>query len=363
MEVERKMKDILLRAVAFRASDIHFVPMEKMASIRFRIDGQLVEIETLPVLTMTKIIGHLKFISGMDVGERRRPQNSALEIPLTTRRYSIRLSTFPSSFHETLVIRLFPHDNHQTIQHLSLFPSQSRLLLQLTQQSHGLVIICGPTGSGKTSTIYSLLHNSFHKMKRNIITLEDPIEQKYDEFLQMEINERAGITYATGLKSLLRHDPDLIMIGEIRDKETAEMAVRTAMTGHLVLSTLHCNSTINAVRRLQELGINPADIKETVRGIVAQQLVDIVCPHCGSACEPNCRKQRSRRRGAIYEILTGDKLDAVTSSLSKGEVPAVNIITLSKMILKGIALGYLSEEEFRKIGGKGGIEWSGKKSF
>ena len=351
MEVERKSKNILLRAVAFRASDIHFVPMEKHGIIRFRIDGQLVDMDILSVKLMTKVIGHLKFISGMDVGERRRPQNSSLEIPLLKESYSMRLSTFPSTLNETLVIRLFPHDTLQNIHQLAIFPNQANQLLNAIQASAGLFILCGPTGSGKTTTLYSILDTSFNLLKRNIITLEDPVEQKRGNFLQMEINESAGVTYAEGLRSLLRHDPDMIMIGEIRDSETAKMAVRAALTGHFVVTTLHSMDTLSALKRLYDLGIESSDLKDTLKAVVAQRLVDLVCPYCRVKCNSYCLKYRDRRRGAIFEVLSDASLNSALAG-NENEL-SMKHQKLSHAVNKAVALGFVAEKEVFRMG-KGG---------
>ncbi|WP_236939243.1 competence type IV pilus ATPase ComGA [Evansella clarkii] len=346
MEVEKKSKNILHRAASFNASDIHFVPMEKTAVVRFRIDGHLTEMERLPVHMMVKIISHLKFLSGMDVGERRRPQNSSLEILLRNTPYAMRLSTFPSSASETLVIRLFPYYNRQKLQTLAIFPNQAEQLLNTVKSRSGLFILCGPTGSGKTTTLYSLLDSCFYTMNRNIITLEDPVEQKHDNFLQMEINERAGVTYSEGLRSLLRHDPDIIMIGEIRDGETARMAVRAALTGHFVFSTMHSSDTLNAIRRLNDLGISNEELRDTVKAVAAQRLVEIRCPYC-EECTPYCKKYRSRRRGAVFELLQGTLLD---DALSGRETEArQNIKKLGAVVNKGIALGFIPAQEIEEL--------------
>ncbi|WP_416149386.1 ATPase, T2SS/T4P/T4SS family [Salipaludibacillus sp. HK11] len=235
MDIEQKTKLILSEALKFGASDVHLIPRERGSTIRYRVDGQLLDVEKLPLATMNKLIAHLKFISGMDIGERRRPQNSGLEMTLEHQVVFTRISTFPSSSFETLVLRLFPQKHSKSLEQLSLFPSQIKHLHQLIQKPNGLIIVCGPTGAGKTTTLYSLLQKRTEEINENIITLEDPVEQIQPGFLQMEINEKAGVTYATGLKSLLRHDPDLIMIGEVRDTETAKMAVRAALTGHSVM--------------------------------------------------------------------------------------------------------------------------------
>ncbi|ADU29937.1 competence type IV pilus ATPase ComGA [Evansella cellulosilytica] len=349
MDVERKTKALLLNALSYTASDVHFIPMKKNGLVRYRIDGKLVDMETLPLNLLQRIISYLKFISGMDIGEKRRPQTSSLEIPLLNKLYAMRLSTFPSTSYETLVIRLFPLKDHQTLHQLSLFPGQAKKILNLIQAPSGLIIICGPTGSGKTTTLYSLLHTCSFNLKRNIITLEDPIEQKHDHFLQMEINERAGVTYSVGLRSLLRHDPDVIMLGEIRDSETAQMAIRASLTGHLVFSTLHSKCTKTALNRLLELGVRQVDLQETVTAIIAQRLVDVVCPYCGMSCHSHCKKRRLRRRAAIYEILEGEIVQYMH------ELPgAKKIKTLNELISKSIALGFVHEYEYFRFG-KGGI--------
>ncbi|MDG5788728.1 competence type IV pilus ATPase ComGA [Evansella sp. AB-P1] len=349
MDVKWKTENILTQAISFRASDIHIVPMEKSGVIRFRVDGNLVEIEKFPLTLINKLINHLKFISGMDVGERRRPQNSSLTVPLLDKSYAIRLSTFPSSFNETLVIRLFPHENHLSLPQLSLFPYQATKLINMIHAPYGLYVICGPTGSGKTTTLYSLLHTSFNVMKRNIITLEDPVEQRCDQFLQMEINERAGITYSSGLRSLLRHDPDIIMIGEIRDSETAKMAVRAALTGHLVLTTLHSKNSVSALKRLHELGVKKTDLLDVIGGVVSQRLVNMLCPYCGASCVPYCKKQRKRRRGAVYEILTGTPLQEAIGLIDSWN-SMTSVVSINKVICKGIALGFIHESEYNRIG-------------
>lgn len=339
--MERKAKELLNNAASFYASDIHFVPMENYGIIRFRIDGKLYDMEKLSAATLMKLISHLKFVSNMDVGEKRRPQNGSLELTLLKKRYSLRLSTFPSTFHETLVIRLLPQEHRKTLQELLLFPIQANKLLRLMKYRNGLLIISGPTGSGKTTTIYSLLNSTQKYHKRNIITLEDPVEQKNDQFLQLEINERAGITYSVGLRSLLRHDPDLIMIGEIRDHETAKMAVGASLTGHFVISTLHSSSAIGALHRLYDLGISYQDMKETVKGIISQRLVNIICPYCGPNCKAYCLKERKNRRGAILEILTEEEIKNAVENPEKLTYPR-----LKHQLCKAIALGFVDEKEY-----------------
>jgi len=353
MDIEKKTKLILSEALHYGASDVHFIPRERGSTIRFRVDGRLLDVEKLPYATITKLIAHLKFISGMDIGERRRPQNCGLEMTLHHQLVFMRISTFPSSTFETLVLRLFPQKHSQNLDQLSLFPAQTAELHRLIQKPHGLIIVCGPTGAGKTTTLYSLLERRTETVNENIITLEDPVEQKQPQFLQMEINEKAGVTYATGLRSLLRHDPDLIMLGEVRDAETAQMAVRSALTGHLVLTTLHSSSAKGALTRLHDLGVSKADLKEVVEGVVAQKLIEILCPYCGEDCQLHCRKRRVRRRAAIYEILVRSELNFCLKNLDELSELSFPKKTLNDWTNKAIALGYISAKEWNRYG-KGG---------
>ncbi|WP_233254192.1 competence type IV pilus ATPase ComGA [Salipaludibacillus keqinensis] len=354
MDIERKTKLILTEAIELGASDVHFIPREKDSLVRFRVDGKLLDVERLSFPLIKKLLAHLKFVSGMDIGDRRRPQNRGLEMIIHHQRVFMRLSTFPSSSIETLVIRLFPQDRSKSLDQLSLFPYQTSELLKLIRKPHGLIIICGPTGAGKTTTLYSLLQKRAEEINENIITLEDPVEQRQSGFLQMEINERAGVTYAAGLKSLLRHDPDLIMLGEVRDAETAQMAVRAALTGHIVLTTLHSSSSKGALKRLVDLGVSTVDLEEVVEGVVAQKLVDLYCPYCGETCSLHCRKRRSRRRGAVYEILSGIELRECIKNLEGIADVSYPSKKLNDWVKKGIALGYISEKEWTRFG-KGGF--------
>ncbi len=353
MEIEKKAKLVLLEAMEYGASDVHFIPRERGSIIRFRVDGRLLDVEKIPYATIKKLIAHLKFISGMDIGERRRPQNQGLEMTLHQQLVFMRISTFPSSTFETLVLRLFPQKQSKSLKQLSLFPSQITELHRLIEKPHGLIIVCGPTGAGKTTTLYSLLQKRTENINENIITLEDPVEQRQPHFLQMEINEKAGVTYAAGLRSLLRHDPDLIMLGEVRDTETAHMAIRTALTGHLVLTTLHSSSAKGALKRLNDLGVSNSDLKDVVQGVVAQKLVEVLCPFCGADCQLHCRKRRTRRRAAIYELLVKDDLQECLDHIDNLSNLTFPKKTLDDWTNKAIALGYISKNEWNRYN-KGG---------
>lgn len=208
--------------------------------------------------------------------------------------------------------------------------------------SHGLIVFTGPTGSGKTTTLYSLLNACNDKINRNVITLEDPIEKHADHILQVQVNEKAGITYASGLRAILRHDPDIIMVGEIRDEETAKVAIRAALTGHLVLTTMHTKDAKGAIYRLLEFNVPMQEIQQTVVAIAAQRLLMLRCPFCEGECIPLCKRYRKAKRVSVYELLYGQALSTVLDE-AKGKRVNYTYPTLHNLIKKGIALGYLPE--------------------
>lgn len=350
MEAAWKLKQLVGEAALLRASDVHIIPEESGVAVRYRLDGQLIDVDRLTHQSGRKLISHMKFISGMDIGERRRPQNKRIELEIGEATIFIRLSTFPSALMETLVLRIFPYSKSATLSELALFPSQAEYLQKLINSPHGLILICGPTGAGKTTTLYSLLKDRMAHSTENIMTLEDPVERRETGLLQMEINEKAGVTYAAGLRSLLRHDPDLIVIGEIRDEETAQIAVKAAMSGHLVISSLHSSSTSSAVRRILDLGVDPADLQEVLYGVVAQRLIDIHCPHCTGPCSIHCRKRRTSRRKALYEILMEEELQLVFDNRGTNATAQYPVNNLKKQLRKGIALGFVSEKEWERHG-------------
>ncbi|MBM6617273.1 type II/IV secretion system protein [Bacillus sp. RD4P76] len=250
--VEEHAEKLVQDAYERRASDIHFIPRKDDGHIKLRIGNDLVEKEKVPKELFTKLINHFKFLASMDIGEKRRPQTGSLVLTVKEKLLNLRLSTLPTPHEESLVIRVLPQEESFPLSELSLFPNSTKTLLSFMMHSHGLIIFTGPTGSGKTTTMYSLLQASNQQLSRNVITLEDPIEKHSDELLQVQVNEKAGITYSTGLKAILRHDPDIILVGEIRDEETAQIAIKAAMTGHLVLSTMHTKDAKGAIYRLLE---------------------------------------------------------------------------------------------------------------
>ena len=329
------------------ASDIHIIPRENDTLIKFRLGNQLLPRYTLDQDDCDRLISHFKFTASMDIGEKRRPQSGAYSYQYNNTKIGLRISTLPAYKSESMVIRLLPQQNQIPSFQLSLFPSTSKKLISLLKHAHGLIIFTGPTGSGKTTTLYSMLSETSEIINRNVITLEDPIEKPSDSVLQVQVNERAGISYAAGLKAILRHDPDIIMVGEIRDKETAETAIRAALTGHLVLTTMHTRDAKGAIYRLHEFGINWLEIEQTLIAVTAQRLVELTCPYCDDGCSPFCYSSGSGKRGNVFEILTGRDLASVLKE-TRGDHQLYNYKTLKDAITKGIALGYIKESEYQR---------------
>lgn len=345
-DVEEKSEQLLSQAVNMRASDIHFVPKRRDVQVKFRRDGRISDIEAISSTLAAKITSHFKFLAGMDIGEKRKPQNGALDLRSNDRDIHLRLSTLPTPFQESLVLRLLPQDDTFSLADLTLFSHHHNQLLHMARQPDGLILLTGPTGSGKTTLLYALLHSIAQSDQKQIITLEDPVEKKSDAFIQMQINEQAHMTYAEGFKSALRHDPDVLMVGEIRDDETAHLAVRAALTGHLVLSTIHTNDTMGCIYRLRELGVPLTYIAQTLRAVVAQRLVPMLCSDCDDAYADDCPSADDHRRLGLYEILSDAPLSHVLEQLtshpdSLPDVPSFE--TLHDLIKTAIAERYIPE--------------------
>ncbi|WP_338470240.1 competence type IV pilus ATPase ComGA [Niallia sp. XMNu-256] len=343
--IESLADKIITDAVRSCATDVHIIPRRNDTLVQLRISNKLVPKLHLPKEECDRLVSHFKFTASMDIGERRRPQSGSCSYVIDGKMVGLRLSTLPAAQSESLVIRLLPLHEHIPIYQISLFPSMTRKLLALLKHSHGLIVLTGPTGSGKTSTLYSLLNETSHLYNRNVITLEDPIEKENELVLQVQVNEKAGITYTTGLKAILRHDPDIIMVGEIRDAETAKIAIRAALTGHLVLTTMHTRDAKGAIYRLVEFGVNWQEIQQTLVAITAQRLVELTCPYCSGECSPYCLSYGKAKRSSVFELLSGKSLSSALGEV-KGEKLISPHQTLRDVIRKGIALGYIKEDEY-----------------
>ena len=277
---------ILSDAAKIGASDVHIEPHETRLQVRVRVDGLLRDVLTVPHHLQDATISRIKIISGMDISERRKPQDGRSRLRFEGRRIDLRVSTMPTQFGEKIVIRLLnPDQKLASIDDLGLSSDNLRVLKGFLANAQGMVLVTGPTGSGKTSTLYSALA-AIQTTANNIVTLEDPIEMQIPGVNQMQINARAGVTFASGLRSILRQDPNVILVGEIRDRETADIALGAAQTGHLLLSTLHTNDAPATITRLFDLGIQPFLLAASLLGVVAQRLVRRPCAACATRQPP-----------------------------------------------------------------------------
>ena len=344
--VVRLVNSMILQAAKLGASDIHIEPNRDDTRVRMRIDGHLRDVLKLSSNAHASVVTRLKIMSSMNIAEKRVPLDGRCEIELEGAMIDMRISTLPTVYGEKVVIRLLPSSFSNTLtkkQALGFSETNMRLFDTITKITHGVILVTGPTGSGKTTTLYTML-NEIMSPEINIVTIEDPVEYKIDGANQMQINEKAGLTFASGLRSILRQDPDVIMIGEIRDGETASIAIRAAITGHIVLSTLHTNDAASSMNRLIDMGVKPYLVSSAISGIIAQRLVRKICPNCkkqyisndrensimglsrsvtlyrGEGCA-NCNFTGYKGRTAIHEIIILDNnLRSMITREESGEV-------------------------------------------
>jgi len=273
-------RSIIIRAICMEASDIHLEPWEDNVKVRFRIDGVLCEYMRMPKNAYLKVCSRIKVMAGIDITEKRIPQDGKIQLSYNGLKYDFRLSTLPTLYGEKIVIRiLYSKKGRRLLDELGFDIEGICFIRDMLEHQHGIVLVTGPTGSGKSTTLYSML-SSMNSQEKNILTIEDPVEFSIEGINQVGVSSRTGVTFASGLRSLLRQDPDVIMIGEIRDEETARIAVRAAITGHLVLSTLHTNDSASTVIRLIDMGVPAYLVSEAVIGIIAQRLVRKICVFC-----------------------------------------------------------------------------------
>jgi len=288
--VVKALDHLLSYAFEQRASDIHFEPKRNVTLVRLRIDGMLHDVHVIPKVVYQALISRVKLLSGCNIAEKRRPQDGRIKREQNGREIELRVSTMPTAFGEKGVLRVFDPDILlKGIDELGFDPPDLMKFRDFLGRPHGIILVTGPTGSGKTTTLYSVLKH-LAKPELNIVTIEDPIEMVHEEFNQVAVRPAIDLTFGTALRTVLRQDPDIIMVGEIRDKETAEHAVQAALTGHLVLSTLHTNDAPSSVTRLLDLGVPHFLVLSTLIGIVAQRLVRVNCSHCAEAHSPNAEE-------------------------------------------------------------------------
>jgi len=336
VDATRTLDRILQAATAEGASDVHLEPKEDGLVVRFRLDGEMREFARLPVAQREVLLARGKIYGGLDITEKRLPQDGRAVLRLKDRRYHLRLSTLPTVHGESLVIRLRDQTMPgQDLVELGLVPPQAAALREALAGPAGLIYLTGPTGSGKTTTLHAALHALDHE-SRVIHTLEDPVEYEFPGIRQTEIREKIGLTFATSLRAVLRQNPDVLLVGETRDAETAQLAIRAALTGHLVLSTLHTNDALAAIPRLRDLGVESFLLAASLRLVAAQRLVRRLCAECkephpdnAQLCErhrvpdgrfmravgcPACQGRGYRGRLAIHEVIPAAKLTALVAA-------------------------------------------------
>ncbi|MCL4144964.1 UNVERIFIED_CONTAM: hypothetical protein GTU68_007787 [Idotea baltica] len=333
--VIKLLNAILLEALNDKASDVHIEPYENEARVRFRLDGVLRSVLSPSVHIAPFLISRIKVMARLDIAEKRLPQDGRMSVKLGSRSIDLRVSTMPSSYGERVVMRLLDKQaTHLDLNDLGMKESIRHKMADLISRPHGIVLVTGPTGSGKTTTLYAALEQ-IDQQQLNIMTVEDPVEYDLQGISQTQINTRAGMSFAKGLRALLRQDPDVILIGEIRDQETAEIATQASLTGHLVFATLHANSAVGTVTRLQDLGVDNLLLASTIRGILAQRLVRKLCDayklqHDGviyqaHGCE-QCNQTGYQGRIGLFELVIVDDQVQQLMHSNAGEVELENYI-------------------------------------
>jgi general secretion pathway protein E len=323
------LNGLLVEAIKENASDIHIESFESRFTVRFRVDGVLREVMSPPKLLAPRIVSRVKVMAKLDIAEKRLPQDGRITRAFGGRKVDVRVSTIPTgAHHERVVMRILDKQAERLdLEHLGLDAEQIKALNRIIHKPYGILLVTGPTGSGKTTTLYSALQ-VLNDRSRNIMTVEDPIEYYIDGVGQTQVNTKVEMTFARGLRAILRQDPDVVMVGEIRDLETAEIAVQASQTGHTVLSTLHTNTAVGAVTRLRDMGVEPYQISSSLIGLAAQRLVRVLCPHCKGSTEleqlgvkdtkkkvtlykpvgcPQCRHTGFLGRSGICEIVEVDR--------------------------------------------------------
>ncbi len=310
-KIVRLVNEMFNRAVEMRASDIHVEPEEELLTIRFRIDGVLNDYQTFPKSDYPAIASRIKLISGLNIAESRVPQDGRTRYEIGRTEMDLRVSTLPTMNGESIVLRLLKKDAISfDLANVGMLPEMEQKFNKLISIPHGIILVVGPTGSGKTTTLYSVI-TKLNDHHRKIITVEDPVEYRLSGLSQMQVNEKIGVTFASGLRSIVRQDPDIILVGEIRDRETADIAINAALTGHLVFSTLHTNDAAGAVSRLLDMGVQSFLLASALFGVVSQRLVRKVCSQCqgsgidalsNSKCK-TCNGSKYHGRMGIFEMM------------------------------------------------------------
>ncbi|MFT9057048.1 MAG: ATPase, T2SS/T4P/T4SS family [Ethanoligenens sp.] len=336
--VVRLVNSIITQAVKMGASDIHIEPAEQETRVRMRLDGLLRQQMNLPASAHASVIARLKIMSDMDIAERRIPQDGRIETIIDGKPIDLRLSILPTVTGEKMVIRVLGGTSVLQRSQLGLDAQNVVRFETILKSPNGIVLVCGPTGSGKTTTLYSVLKD-LNAPEINMITIEDPVEFRLPGVNQVQINTKAGLTFASGLRSMLRQDPDIIMVGEIRDAETAEMAVRSAITGHLVFSTVHTNDAVSTVTRLVNMGVQPFMIASSLVGVDSQRLVRRICRHCAEEYTPADEECKSLGLPAGVKLRRGRGCNYCSNTGYKGRMAIHEILIITKEIRQLIESG------------------------
>lgn len=335
------LENILQKAVLLNASDIHIEPFEKLLKIRMRVDGSLKEINTYNIELHSQLSTLIKLLAGMNIAEKRLPQDGRIDKDIDNNIVDLRISTIPTVYGEKIVIRILNRNTFFKSKYEIGFSDEAiNKIKSMTSDMSGLIIVTGPTGSGKTTTLYSIL-NDFKNIDKNIVTIEDPVEYKIEGINQVQVNYKYGLDFATGLKSILRQDPDIIMIGEIRDKETAQIAIRAASTGHLVISTMHTNNSVESISRLVDMGVPRYLISSVLKGIISQKLVRKVCEHCSIEEELD---ENTYKKLKLKTIKIEQGCSKCNYSGYKGRIAVYEILEINKRIKHSIIDSELSDE-------------------
>lgn len=339
---------IISAAINDNASDIHLEPREKGLDVRFRLDGVLHKIWTLPANLCQALTSSIKILAKMDIVEKRLPLDGSFRIQMENRVIDIRVSSYPMLYGEKIVLRILDQDSMIfDLNHLGMSKDMRQTVKQLTGRNHGIFLVTGPTGSGKTTTLYAAL-NQLRSIERNIVTIEDPIEYHIPLINQSEVNPKAGLTFANGLRSLLRQDPDIILIGEIRDQETAQIAFQAALTGHLVFSTLHTNDTASSIVRLIDMGIEPYLISSTLLGVLSQRLVRKICPDCRDVYTPDPELLQRVNLPPDGQYIKGTGCTRCRNTGYKGRTGLFELLAMNDRAKELINTGRFSELEMRE---------------
>ena len=346
----RLVNSFINKGIQEKASDIHIEPKENQLIIRFRINGDMVEYERLDKETLSKVVIRIKVMGGMNITDSRKCQDGKFEFPIGKKdkqKIDIRVSIIPTIFGEKLVLRILNrHNISLRLSELGFTTTQLRKIQNLLQYSNGMVLCCGPTGSGKSTTLYSMIEGMKHK-KINITSVEDPVEYKIPTINQILVNEKANITFANTLKYVLRQDPDVIMIGEIRDKETVDLAIRASITGHLVLSTLHTKNVTSTITRLLDMGVEPYYIAASLGGIIAQRLVKKICPYCKTSYIPT-KEESLIFKDIDQELLYYGKGCELCNHTGSQERILVSEVLVLTDVVKALIQKGLNQDKFKE---------------